>query len=98
MLKTLDDIKKEMDNYEETLVSFNNNPIKLLIQYLFSHEFSEHNYTRYSLDSMKELIAARFENNVYGKYKPIAQRLIKKIKKQETKEDILYLLNDYLFK
>jgi hypothetical protein len=98
MLKTLNDIKKEMDNYEEALESFNNNPIKLLIQHLFSHEFSEHNYSNYSLDSMKQLIAARFDNNVHGKYKPIAQRMIKKIKKQESQEDILYLLNDYLFK
>lgn len=94
-----DDLKKEHEENEALENSFSRNPVKRAIQELFHNEFHAKEYKKYTLQDAKNLVSERIKASIEkpGMYSSSAFNLSSKIKKSKTVEDILFILNEYLF-
>lgn len=95
-----DDLRREQEADEALEKSFTNNPIKAEIQELFHNEFSGAKYRKYTVTTMKKLIKDEITKIIStrpGPYSSGAANLRSKINKATTVEEMLTLLNEYLF-
>lgn len=94
-----DDLKKEHEENEALENSFSQNPVKKTIQDLFHNEFHAKEYKKYSLQDAKDLSIQRIKSSIEkpGIYSSSAFNLSSKVKKAKSVEDILFILNEYLF-
>lgn len=98
MNKDIDDLKREHDKDVELEASFHTNPIKRVIQSLFHDEFHDTEYHKYSLQEAKSLVADKINNSgASGVHKAAGSRLLKRVNKATSIEDLLLKLNEYLF-
>lgn len=99
MQKDIDDLKREHEHEVEVENSFHTNPIKRTIQSLFENEFSGNNYTKYKPPRARALIIDRLQEagGEAGVHQVVAARLTRKITGARSVEDMLMILNEYLF-
>lgn len=99
MQKDIDDLKREHEHEVEVENSFHTNPIKREIQKLFENEFSGDKYTKYKPPRARTVIIERLQTagGEKGVYQTVAARLTRKISSAQSVEDMLMILNEYLF-
>ena len=98
MNKSVNDLKKEQENYEGLTNSFNANPVKVTIEHLFAGEFSGRNYKKFNKESALRLIDDKLNaTNCKGSFNIEKIKLQKKIHKCTNVDKILLELNNYLF-
>lgn len=99
MQKDINDLKREHEHEIEMENSFHTNPIKREIQSLFENEFSGDKYAKYKLPRARTLVIDRLQaaGGEKGVHQVVAARLTRKITNASSVEDILMLLNEYLF-
>lgn len=100
MQKNINDLKREHEHEVEVENSFHTNPIKREIQNLFEHEFSGNKYKKYELQDARALVTDRLQTIVTegsGVHKAVAAKLIHKVTTVRSIEDLLMMLNEYLF-
>ena len=96
----IDALRREQEADEALERSFNNNPIKTVIQSLFKNEFAGMNYRKLGgVDKVKELAINKIKEASAkpGPYSSAAINLTSKIKKARNYEDVLMAMNEYLF-
>ena len=99
MQKDIDDLRREHEHEVEVERSFHTNPIKREIQKLFENEFSGNKYTQYKLPRARSLIIERLQaaGGETGVHQVVAARLTRKATNAKSVEDLLLMLNEYLF-
>jgi len=98
MQKNINDLKREHEHAVEVEQSLHTNPIKREIQNLFENEFSGEKYKSYTLTSARELVVTRLQSSAgSGVHKAVAAKLSRKAANMKSMEDLLMMLNEYLF-
>jgi len=99
MQKNINDLKREHEEEEQIERSFQGNPVKQAIQSLFENEFSGDKYAKYKLPSARKLIISRLQKagGTGGVHQVAAARLTRKCSQANSVEDMLMMLNEYLF-
>lgn len=100
MQKNINDLKREHEHAIEVENSFHTNPIKREIQSLFENEFSGDKYKKYKLPSARTLVINRLQSAAEegsGVHKAVAAKLTRKTTSIQSIEDLLMMLNEYLF-
>lgn len=99
MKKDIDDLTAEHVESEINL-GHTKSPVKLAIQQLFSNEFHGNEYKKFTLAEAKDLVTARINsalNEARGFYISSGKNLLNSVRKVQTIEALLLLLNEYLF-
>jgi len=101
MKTTVKALEKEHQESEEMDQSFEKNPAKRAIQELFSGPFHGNAYKRYSLAQIKDRVVEALDKAIEDPkimiYKATATRLLAKVKKIKDSNELLLVLNEYLF-
>lgn len=100
MQKNINDLKREHEHAIEVENSFHTNPIKREIQSMFENEFSGDKYKKYKLPRARTLVVDRIQaaaEEGSGVHKAVAAKLTRKISGVMSIEDLLMMLNEYLF-
>jgi len=95
-----DALRKEQEADEALERSFVLNPVKQAIQSLFKNEFSGIKYRKLGgVNAMRDIAIAKIKeaSSKSGPYSSAAKNLISKITKAKTYEDVLVVMNEYLF-
>ena len=97
-----DTLRREQEAQDALDRSFISNPIKRAIQELFKNEFSESNYRKLGgISAMRDVALAKLKEASSsikpGPYSSAAANLYSKVRRANTYEKILTVLNDYLF-
>lgn len=99
MKKDITDLAKEHEEAEASLGNVSANPIKNIIQSLFSNEFKGKSYTKFTIKEAKELVIEKISLAIEkpGPFSLSGNNLIRTLKKCKTVNDMLIELNEYLF-
>lgn len=99
MQKNIDDLRREYEHEIEVEKSFHANPIKREIQSLFENEFSGARYAKFKLPKARSIVIERLQKagGESGVHQVVAARLTKKALSVNSIEDLLMMLNEYLF-
>jgi hypothetical protein len=99
MQKDIDDLRREHEHEVEVEKSFHTNPIKREIQKLFENEFSGDQYAKFPLPKAKTLVMERLQKagQEGGVHQAVAARLTRKTSNIRSVEELLLMLNEYLF-
>lgn len=93
-------LKNEQEKDEQLEKSFSNNPVKEVIQKLFKDSFGGAKYRKFAIPDAKKLIETEIQSILKtkaGPYSSAAAIMLLKVKKATTMEEILTILNEYLF-
>ncbi len=100
MKKNLRDLEKEQQEQANLDESLEKNPVKKVIQALFSGPFHGTAYRKYSITQIKGMVVDQVEAVLNGNasvYSGGGRILLTKIKKTKTIDEALICLNEYLF-
>lgn len=98
MQKDIDDLRREHEQEAAIEESLHSNPVKREIQSLFQNEFSGDKYQKYKLPAARKLVIGRLQGlNATGANGVVVARLTRKISNTNSVEDLLLMLNEYLF-
>ena len=98
MEKDIDDLRREQEHDHEVEASLDLNPVKRAIQELFHNEFSGEKYRKYKLPAARKLVIERLQSlEATGAHGAAVARLTKKASRVNSVENLLLMLNEYLF-
>lgn len=98
MQKDIEQLRREQEHDHEVEASLDTNPVKREIQKMFQNEFSGDKYQQYKLPSARRLVIGRLQGlNATGANGVAVARLTKKTTNVQSVEDLLLMLNEYLF-